>query len=351
MRCVYCSTENAEGNRFCTNCGRTLAAPEPEPYTDPDPAPGFNPDPAPYSAPDPIPYEGPDWSSDAAGNTAPEPDDSYFRPTPPIRRGTAGDGSGGVSRPGHNGRTGRAGKKAGPVSPSRPSYGNVPRRPAAAGSGGGRGGRGVLPYILIGVLALALIGGGLYFFLGRDRPADGAVPVPIPIQTSSPASEAAAETTPDVQSTPAQQPSETPEDAAGAVHLSSAQLEDSILRIRGQYNDIMSAIAAGSYSSRTQDDVTMYFDGNEVKCVEVPANTNGSTYSRFFYFDQGRLIFAYYEGKDAHRLYFQDDVMIRWRYCTDKDQPDAAENYDQLETEAYRAKQDQVLEDARRFHP
>ena len=116
-------------------------------------------------------------------------------------------------------------------------------------------------------------------------------------------------------------------------------------------NDIMNAVSAGTYTSRTQDDVTMYFDGNDVKCVVVPGGTNGSTYSRYFYFDHGQLFFAYYEGKDAHRLYFKDDVMFRWRYCTDKDQPDNAENYDQLDTEAYRAKQEQVLADARRFRP
>ena len=320
MRCANCGAKNPDSNRFCVNCGMPLAAadagasnlggytpPEPTGYTPPEPAGYTPPEPAGYTPPEPTGYAPPE----PIGNTPPEEPDIGFRPMPP-------GGQGGGGKLGDGGKGGRKARAGSMHSGPGQSYGPGGRvqRPV-------RGGSRLPLFIGIGVLALALIGGGLYFFLGRGKLACGGdTPTPIAIQTAAPGEK------------------RTPE-----------QVEAAVTDIRSRYNEIMSAVSAGTYTSRTQDDVTMYFDGNDVKCIAVPGGTNGSTYSRWFYFDGGQLFFAYYEGKDAHRLYFKDDVMLRWRYCTDKDQPDSAENYDQLDTEAYRAKQEQVLEDARRFYP
>ena len=361
MRCANCGTENSDVNRFCVNCGMPLAAaapPQPETYSEPEPAPytpaypepetysvpepaPYTPaysDPEPYAQPEPAPYEGPVYSPPAA----PEEPDIGFRPMPPDS--TVGGGTQ-VGR----GGTGGGRKKKTRAGSAGPGPGVRPKQPA-------RGGRSNLALlIVIGVFALALIGGGLYYFLGRGtRPAQGGTPAPVALQTPAPTAEAAAgspepsaaapETTPPAAETAAPAPGE---------RLTPEQLEDAVLRIREKYNDIMSRVDAGTYTTTmdTADGMTRYFDIDDIKCIMVPGGTNGSTYTRWFYFDQGRLFFAYYEGADAHRLYFQDDVMIRWRYCVDKDQPDNAENYDQLDTEAYRAKQDQVLEEAYRFSP
>ena len=384
MRCLNCGTENPDGNRFCVNCGTPLAEPDSGPYTPPEPA-GYGapepeayappvpggytppepagyaaaepesytpPEPDGYAAPDPAPYEGPgDLPPDA-----PEDSDAGFRPMPPSGQDSGG---GKLGRGGKGGRRGKKSRAGG--STSGPSYGTAPNYGAAPSYGTAgrpqqpvrRSGGSRLPLLIVlGVLALALLGGGLYFLLGRgNRTRGGDTPPPIAIQTASPGGDAA-ETAPvetPAAETPAAQ-TQQPVPAAGE-KLTPAQVEDAVTDIRSRYNDIMSAVSAGTYTSRTTDDVTVYFDGDDVKCIVVPGGTNGSTYSRWFYFDHGQLFFAYYEGKDAHRLYFKDDVMLRWRYCTDKDQPDNAENYDQLDTDAYRAKQDQVLEDARRFHP
>lgn len=308
--CGNCGTRLDDNAWRCPNCGMPMpGAQQPEPaYSEPAyerPAYG---EPA-YGHPS---YNEPAYEQPAYEEPAYE-DSGFRRPA----YGPSG-GQGGGGKLGDGGKGWRKARAGGMHSGPDQSYGPGGRvqRPV-------RGGSRLPLFIGIGVLALALIGGGLYFFLGRGKLACGGdTPTPIAIQTAAPGEK------------------RTPE-----------QVEAAVTDIRSRYNEIMSAVSAGTYTSRTQDDVTMYFDGNDVKCIAVPGGTNGSTYSRWFYFDGGQLFFAYYEGKDAHRLYFKDDVMLRWRYCTDKDQPDSAENYDQLDTEAYRAKQEQVLEDARRFYP
>ena len=106
-------------------------------------------------------------------------------------------------------------------------------------------------------------------------------------------------------------------------------VEDQVLWIRGVYNEIMANIANGAYTTKTgSEGETLYYDGTDLKCVTTDKSKDGLLYSRMYYYADGDLIFAYYEAEDAHRLYFYNGKMIRWRYCTDKDQYDQATNRD-----------------------
>ena len=74
-----------------------------------------------------------------------------------------------------------------------------------------------------------------------------------------------------------------------------------------------------------------YYDRNgNLACLIVFRGLKGigsysDTYSRCYYFNNGELIFAFFEGNDSHRLYFYDEMLMRWRYTSTKG---TAVNYD-----------------------
>lgn len=106
-------------------------------------------------------------------------------------------------------------------------------------------------------------------------------------------------------------------------------VEEQILTIREIYNDIVEEINEKVYDKRVYDNgVTAYFDGNDIKAIVIPEGTGENLYAQSFYYDTNRLIFAYYEADDAHRLYFMNDTLIRWRYSSDAENAQAAENHD-----------------------
>lgn len=69
-------------------------------------------------------------------------------------------------------------------------------------------------------------------------------------------------------------------------------------------------------------------ENGNVKCVIFKGDTNNSPYTRYYYYEGGKLIFAYLESDDSHRLYFKDDQMFRWRYASNTVEFSEADNHD-----------------------
>jgi hypothetical protein len=98
-------------------------------------------------------------------------------------------------------------------------------------------------------------------------------------------------------------------------------VETEVERIRAVYNDIQNAKENGILSREyIVDGVVGYFDASgTVRCIEVHQGIDGigqesSKYIRSYYYDGDELIFAFYEGKDSHRLYFYNGLLMRWLY-------------------------------------
>lgn len=98
-------------------------------------------------------------------------------------------------------------------------------------------------------------------------------------------------------------------------------VEREIESIRTVYYDIMSDIENGVLQkNRVNDSVEVYYDARgEIRSVVVYRGKEGigqesSKYSRSYYYNNGELIFAFFEGTDSHRLYFYDGMLMRWLY-------------------------------------
>ena len=101
----------------------------------------------------------------------------------------------------------------------------------------------------------------------------------------------------------------------------SISVESEVLSIRETYNAIVSNKSAGYYRKENlRKGVDAYYDAEgNLACVIVYRGTDGigeysKTYSRSYYFADGELFFAFYEGSDSHRLYFYEELLMRWRY-------------------------------------
>jgi hypothetical protein len=96
-----------------------------------------------------------------------------------------------------------------------------------------------------------------------------------------------------------------------------SDVEAEVSRIRSIWTADREAIAAGSYEVRSLGNgVTGYYENGVLQNVEVARGTNGLDYLRIFQYDNGTLIFAYYEGVDQNRLYFINDYLFRWRFTS-----------------------------------
>lgn len=106
-------------------------------------------------------------------------------------------------------------------------------------------------------------------------------------------------------------------------------IEKEVLRIRDIYYQITDEISGDQLNALTiTDGVVAYQAGDNVQAIFVNRGIDGYDYSRKYYFDDNQLIFAYYESSDAHRLYFKNDKLIRWRYSPVASNPQDAENHD-----------------------
>ena len=106
------------------------------------------------------------------------------------------------------------------------------------------------------------------------------------------------------------------------IELSEINVEDEVSSIRDKYDSIM-------------EGVTSYYSGNSLEAIFVDTGYSGNDYSRRYYFDNDRLIFAYFEGSDSHRLYFKDNKLFRWRYASEATDPQNAVNHDMDGTDGY----------------
>lgn len=188
-------------------------------------------------------------------------------------------------------------------------------------------------YVLLVIIFLMLVGLSVYvltdgfsFLNSSSAEPELATPTETKSVVTEPPvtaeSESPSATLPSVTATPSADQNEWALPAGTTV-------EDQVLWIRGIYNEIMTNITNGTYSTKTgSEGETRYYDGADLKCVTTDKNKDGLLYDRMFYYADGDLIFAYYEAEDAHRLYFYNGKMIRWRYCSDKDQYDQATNRD-----------------------
>lgn len=144
------------------------------------------------------------------------------------------------------------------------------------------------------------------------------------------------------------------EDYSGLIsnsRLSSSEIEDEVLRIREVYNKIVSEKSKDKYDeTNLADGVTTYSENGEIRCIVVKKGANYSDYTRNYYFENGKLIFAYIEGSDSHRLYFKDDVMFRWRYASDAVKFSEADNHDNEDSADFRTWEAFALDEAYSYY-
>ena len=123
-------------------------------------------------------------------------------------------------------------------------------------------------------------------------------------------------------------------------------IDEKISHIRSVYQDIVTSMQENAYSRIDfTEALSGYSDGENVRCIIKPSQSEKELYKKYYYYEGNNLIFAYYEGVDAHRFYFDDNKLIRWRYSSDASIPDSAVNYEE-ETEELINWQEQVYADA-----
>jgi tetratricopeptide (TPR) repeat protein len=94
-----------------------------------------------------------------------------------------------------------------------------------------------------------------------------------------------------------------------------ADVEGEVSRIRELWLADRNAISSGEYRKESvRSGVTSFWDGDELKMIEVVSGTDGISHLRIYQYENQKLIFAFWEGDDAHRQYYADGYMFRWRY-------------------------------------
>lgn len=111
--------------------------------------------------------------------------------------------------------------------------------------------------------------------------------------------------------------------------------ESEVVVIRDKYNEIMSLIQGNACKEvEISKDITGYIS-DEVDAIYVKKGYDDYNYSRKYYYDNGELIFAYFEANDAHRLYFKNDRLFRWRYSQNAADAQNAVNHDADNADGY----------------
>ena len=106
-----------------------------------------------------------------------------------------------------------------------------------------------------------------------------------------------------------------------ALSYKNVPVEDQVADVAEQYYDI-EELEDNDKLRRVEvrDDIYYYYDTyGDVRKIVVAKGCDGlgsysGKYSRSYYFTDGELIFAFFEGADAHRLYFYQGLLMRWRY-------------------------------------
>ena len=111
--------------------------------------------------------------------------------------------------------------------------------------------------------------------------------------------------------------------------IDSDKVEAEVLEIREKYNQIMENYNAGKYSEYgIRDNVAACWDEDDIVIIMADSDVDDYGYSRYYYFSEGEIFFAYYEAADSYRFYFKDGSLIRIRYCEDAYYNDDAVNID-----------------------
>lgn len=118
--------------------------------------------------------------------------------------------------------------------------------------------------------------------------------------------------------------------------VNGVPVQDIVDKVQNEYSDIVSAMAEGAYTQvSVEDGIMVYMDGEEIKSIVVSPGVDGDVYRRFFYFDEGKLIFARYEDQDAHTFILHDDALVRWIYYADEANSQNFVNHDLEMTEDF----------------
>lgn len=126
--------------------------------------------------------------------------------------------------------------------------------------------------------------------------------------------------------------------------LSAEEFEAAITHIRELYNEIEPNRQAGTYDAYDPENgVVYYFSDGELIAITTQPNVENNAYRRFYYYQDGVLFFAYYEGSDSYRFYFYQGRLIRQRYTPDTAVSNNAVNLDQATTESYLKWESRVL--------
>ena len=125
-----------------------------------------------------------------------------------------------------------------------------------------------------------------------------------------------------------------PQTQEGDSEYPGVDVETEVSRIRAIYNDTVANLDRYSVEVE-QEGINLYYDGWGLKCVIIPRGAWGMDYSRYYYYENQQLIFAYYEAKDAHRFYFYEGELMRWRYTPNAQDAQNATNYDWANTPEY----------------
>lgn len=92
-------------------------------------------------------------------------------------------------------------------------------------------------------------------------------------------------------------------------------LESEVTYIRKIYNSIIFHHSAEMYQEYYYaDGITGYYEGGILCMFTIKQWAEGNAYAKYFYYENNQLLFAYYEGNDAHRFYFISGRLIRWKY-------------------------------------
>ena len=139
------------------------------------------------------------------------------------------------------------------------------------------------------------------------------------------------------------------EDSEEERDFDNIDVEQYVGEIREKYNAIVDNMNSGKYQMVEGDNgIIAYSDGENVKAITVPKSASWSEYAIYLYYDEfGKLFFAYYEAKDANRLYFVNDKLIRWRYSKDARNAQDADNHDlQIYDSNYASWENKAIQDS-----
>jgi len=152
----------------------------------------------------------------------------------------------------------------------------------------------------------------------------------------------------DSDSGPQPQLSEDKKPPAPEVHpLAGMDVEAEVLSIREETVYYVEQANAGVLTAVTvrRGVIATVDQYGQVWMIDVSSGTDDVPYSRLYYLDGSDLMFAFYDGADAHRCYFYEGQLIRWRHNPDSREKQVYTDHD-LETSAeFREMEEWMLTD------